>query len=128
MGATDLNVGLDLSRSSWGLCNSSGSLAILDPSLPILTEQLGVFRDYRAHFEPIFFKFCGVCDFVFSNEIGCRKITQFFVVAREIWSTLSIAPHYSITSSAREISAWGMVTPSASAVLWLIINSTAVAC
>jgi hypothetical protein len=103
-------------------------LAILDPSLPILTEQLGVFRDYRAHFEPIFFKFCGVCDFVFSNEIGCRKITQFFAVAREIWSTLSIAPHYSITSSAREISAWGMVTPSASAVLWLIINSTAVAC
>ena|SRR6516162_5875585 len=93
MGATDLNVGLDLSRSSWGLCNSSGSLAILDPSLPILTEQLGVFRDYRAHFEPIFFKFCGVCDFVFSNEIGCRKITQFFAVAREIWSTLSIAPH-----------------------------------
>ena len=41
---------------------------------------------------------------------------------------LSIAPYYSITSSAREISAWGMVTPSASAVLWLIINSTAVAC
>ena len=35
---------------------------------------------------------------------------------------------YSITSSAREISAWGMVIPSVSAVLWLIINSTAVAC
>jgi hypothetical protein len=84
MGATDLNVGLDLSRSSWGLCNSSGSLAILDPSLPILTEQLGVFRDYRAHFEPIFFKFCGVCDFVFSNEIGCRKITQFRGSARNL--------------------------------------------
>src|SRR5262249_15630052 len=39
-----------------------------------------------------------------------------------------LAPPHSITSSAREIIAWGTVIPSASAVLWLIINSTAVAC